>query len=852
MSAQGGKGAARAALSGELSQLWASGFKLHQAGRLAEAAGAYRKVLAQAPDHFDSRHLLGVIALQQGRLEEAREDIAHAIRIDPAQGDAYSNLGTVLLRLNLLGEARAALETAVRLSPKDPAAAVNLGTVLLRQGEAAAAAARFRAALSCGAAPDVRNQLGAALLEAGDAAGAAREFQALLRQRPTHAPAHNNLGIALERTGDTRRALQEYERAFTLEPNDDGARSNHASLLARTGRLQEALRGFEEAVRRQPRSAAAHANLGALLRDTGRFAAAGAALAKALELDPKLAEARLNSASLALETGDAGRALAMLDGLLKDRPRNADAHTMRGRALLAAGRLAEAEAALGHALEIDARLAQAHHVLGLVRMAQGDAAGARASHEQAAALDPAHAQARWAAVMARLPALREREEEAQASRESFAQGLRDLDRWFDASRAPQGFTVVGSTQPFYLAYQAGNHKALLDAYGRLSDRLLRAWQDVPTAPAPASTAGRPIRIGFVSAQIRDHSVWTALLRGWVQHLDRSRFAVQLFNLSGASDEQTQAARALAQHVDTGPAGLHEWVERIQRAAPDVLVYPEIGMDGMAARLAGLRLAPLQLATWGHPITTGLPTVDAFISAAAFEPAGAQEHYTEQFVALPGLGVHYEPLLVKPQRIDRSALGLPANAPLLLCPGLPYKYAPLQDDLWVDIAQRLPEARLVFFRGGPQRAHEALRNRLKQRFAERGLDSEKHVCWLPLLGRPQFFGLMREACLFLDTVGFSGFNTVMQAVECELPVIAWEGEAMRGRFGSGVLKEVGLDECVATDAQSYADLAVALTRDAGQRTAIQAHLRKHRDRLFSTAAPVRALEDFIAQRLHSPA
>jgi protein O-GlcNAc transferase len=851
MSEGSSNGSPGAVLTPELTRLWANGFEHHQAGRLAEAAGLYQRVLAAAPAHFDSRHLLGVIALQQGRLEDARKDITQAIRIDPGQADAYSNLGTVLLRSGLLAEAQAALESAVSLDPRDPGAAVNLGTVLLRRGEAAGAAARFRAALSCGAPADVRNQLGAALLEAGDAAGAAAEFRTLLRFQPTHAQAHNNLGIALERTGDSPGALQEYERAFTLDPDNASARSNHASLLARTGRAQEALRGFEEAVKRQPRSAAAHANLGALLRDTGRLAMAGASLAKAIELDPTLVEARLNSASLALETGDPARALALLDGLLKDRPRNADAYTMKARALLGAGRPAEAEGPLQRALEIDARLAQAHHVLGLVRMAQGDAAGACASHEQAATLDPSHAQARWAAVMARLPALLEREDQAAPSRESFAQGLRDLERWFDATRAPQGFMAAGSTQPFYLAYQRGNHKELLATYGRLCERLLRAWQHAPAPPTRVSAAGRRIRIAFVSAQIRDHSVWTAILRGWVQHLDRARFAVDLFDLSGSSDAQTQVAYGLAQHVETGPAGLHEWVERLRGARPDVLVYPEIGMDGMASRLAALRLAPLQLGTWGHPLTTGFPTVDAFVSAAAFEPAGAQEQYTEELVALPGLGVHYEPLLVKPQPIDRAALGLPAHAPLLLCAGLPYKYAPREDDLWVDIAQRLPEARLVFFMGGPRRAHEGLRRRLNQRFADRGLDADQHVCWLPLLSRPQFFGLMRDACLFLDTVGFSGFNTVMQAIECELPVIAWEGEALRGRFGSGVLREIGLDECVAHDAAAYAALAVGLTRDAGRRTSIQAHLRKHRDRLFSTLAPVRALEEFIEQRLRRP-
>lgn len=829
----------------DVSQVWAAGFQHHQAGRLAQAAQAYREVLAALPDHFGARHLLGVVALQEGRHDEAFQHISEAIRIDPREASAHSNLGTVLLRSGQLAQARAALETAVSLDPRDADAAANLATVLMRLGDAPAAAQALRAALAAGAAAELRNDLGVALLDS-DAAAAASEFRALLRERPDHADAQANLGVALERCGDFEGALREYERAQRIDLRSPRPPSSRAALLARLGRMDEARVGFEEAVRRAPDSAGAHANLGALLRDTGHLPLAAAALERALQLDPKLPEARLNAAAVALDTGEPARAEKLLAPLLQAQPRHAEALAMRGRIDLAQGRLAEAEAALRRALESDPLLAPAHHVLGLVSMALGDAQAAAGHHERASQLDPADARARWAAVMARLEPLPSSEAAAAASREAFAQGVAELDRWFDPARAAHGYAAVGSTQPFYLAYQAGNHKALLAPYGRLCARLMAAWPGRPS-PAPAHAAGRPIRLGIVSAQVRDHSVWTAILRGWVQHIDRSRFEVHLFSLGGVEDPQTRAARALVPHFHAGPAGFQEWTARIAAAACDVLLYPEVGMDAMTTKLASLRLAPLQLATWGHPLTTGLPTLDAFISAAAFEPPGAQDHYGETLVALPGIGVHYEPLQVEPRAVDRRALGLPPGAPLLLCPGLPYKYAAADDDLWVDIARRLPQARLVFFRAGPPRAHLRLRERLSARFSAHGLDAQAHLAWLPQLPRPEFFALMREATLFLDSVGFSGFNTVMQAIECALPVIALEGDAMRGRFGSGVLRQAGLDDCVAATRTAYADSAVALVLDEARRAEVQARLRAARERLFSTVAPVRALEDFIERR-----
>ena len=792
--------------------------------------------------------MLGVIALQEGRLDEAREHISHAIRVNPRQGSAHGNLGTVQLRSGRLPQARAALEQAIALNPKDIDSASTLGTVLLRMGEPVAAAARFRSALAAGADEQLRNELGAALLAAGDAAGAAREFQALLQRRPDHAQSHNNLAIALERTGDLDGALVEFERAAALKTGYAEAANNRASLLARMGRLDDARRGFDDALRQDPRDARAHANLGALLRDTGQLALAGASLRRALELDPGLFQARLNTALLALDSGDAPQALALLSPLVKDDPRSAPAHVARGLALLAQDQLSEAQAALERALAIEPQLAQAHHVRGLVQMSRGDSEGARRSHEQAAALDPADVQARWAAVMARLPAFVLDDAQGAPSREAFAQGLAELDRWFDAGRVARGHAAVGSTQPFYLAYQAGNHQQLLQTYGRLCARLMGAWAGRAAEPAASTRTGTAIRVGIVSAQVRDHSVWTAIVRGWLQQLDRSRFEVHIFSLGAADDAQTRLARGLASRFESGPAGLQEWTARIGRSAPDVLIYPEIGMDAVTTKLAALRLAPLQLATWGHPLTTGLPSIDAFISAAAFEPPDAQAQYCEEVVELPGLGVHYEPLEVRSHSVDRRALGLPAIAPLLLCPGLPHKYAPADDDLWVDIARQLPEARLVFFNARRGELHERLRQRLAAAFAARGLRLDSHVCWLPLLPRPQFFGLMREACLFLDSPGFSGFNTVMQAVECVLPIVALEGNSLRGRFGSGVLRQIGLDECVAASKAAYVELAVALARDAGRRAAIQAHMQRQRGRLFGTAEPVRALERFLEHRV----
>ena len=120
-------------------------------------------------------------------------------------------------------------------------------------------------------------------------------------------------------------------------------------------------------------------------------------------------------------------------------------------------------------------------------------------------------------------------------------------------------------------------------------------------------------------------------------------------------------------------------------APHVLIYPGILMDMMSFQLAAQRLAPVQCNSWGHPETSGLPTLDYFLSSDLMEPPDATEHYTEQLVRLPNLSVYYEPVATEAVALTRHELGLHADAPMFWCGQSLYKYLPQFDDVYPRIA-----------------------------------------------------------------------------------------------------------------------------------------------------------------------
>jgi predicted O-linked N-acetylglucosamine transferase (SPINDLY family) len=144
---------------------------------------------------------------------------------------------------------------------------------------------------------------------------------------------------------------------------------------------------------------------------------------------------------------------------------------------------------------------------------------------------------------------------------------------------------------------------------------------------------KKIQIGIVGEQIYDHSVWNAITKGIVLNTNKELFEINIFKLGKKSDEETTLAKINSNIFLEGLNTLEEWCKTISSQNMDILIYPEIGMHQMTIQLASMRLAPIQIASWGHPETTGLPTIDYFISAELFEDGNSDNNYSEKLIKL---------------------------------------------------------------------------------------------------------------------------------------------------------------------------------------------------------------------------
>jgi protein O-GlcNAc transferase len=470
---------------------------------------------------------------------------------------------------------------------------------------------------------------------------------------------------------------------------------------------------------------------------------------------------------------------------------------------------------------------------------------------------------RLGATMATLPIVAEDAAAAERCRVEYAASLSDLEQFF-AQRRARGITAVqaredaeavGTTQPFFLAYQGRDDKELQARYGRMVTGIMAAgypqFANAPALPPPAP--GEPIRVAIVSGHLRGHSVLKIPVWGWASLIDRRRFRLFAYHTTGHPDGETARVRRSFERFVQGPLTVEQWCETIRADAPHIVIFPEIGMDQMTARLAGLRLAPVQASSWGHPETSGLPTIDYFLSSDLMEPPEADAYYTEKLVRLPNLGVAYVPPPIAESTVTRETLGLrPDEIVFWCCQHIP-KYLPEFDGVFARIAREVPNARFLFI-ASPRGEEVTTRfhRRLARAFAAQGLDAARHVGMLGRLLTADFVGVARISDVFLDSIGWSGCNSALECLDASLPIVTWPGPFMRGRHSAAILRMMGITETIAASADDYVAIAVRLARDPAWRAALCARMAENRARLYADPAPVRALESFIENVVRAPA
>jgi predicted O-linked N-acetylglucosamine transferase (SPINDLY family) len=785
-----------------LAQAFERGTRHHQAGELQQAAVMYRQVLSIDPRHADSRHLLGVIALQIGQAATALSYFDDALKLQPRLAEYHNSRGKALRELGRLAEAEAAWRQALRLRGRFPEARFHLGALLLNLG-------RFADAASCG-----------------------REA---VRQTPDAWEAQTLLGHALAGLGQPEEAEPYYQKAVRLNPRSPDAHNNLGYVLNQLGRATEAEACYREALRLDPGFASAHNNLGCCLQDLRRLADAELCFREALRLKPDFADALANLAGALEKLGRCEEAEACCRAALRLKPDLPDAHNTLGSIFRSTARPAEAEASYREALRLRPGFALAHSNLGCIMLDFGRTIDAVACFREALRSSPGTIEARTNLILALKKLGHWRQAEAEARevlrrRPDFSEARVNLGHLLLAQERhdeaiSQFEQALAHDARFMPAWQGlrGAWTYVPDADPDRSFAANRAFgrtaasQAKPKSLTNSRVPDRRLRIGWLSSDFRAHPVGRNL-ELFFAHRNAVAFETICYADVKTPDTMTDWFRG---HCDLwrSISGLDDAAvaDLIRTDGIDIMIYLAGRFDSNHPELAAWRPAPVQISLFDAG-TSGLAEMDYLIADPVMVPAHPVEQFTERVLRLPNFYLHSPP----------NDSPLPNDPPSLSGRGVTFgcfhNPTKLNSDvvaLWSEILRRLPHARLRF-KYLELYASDELRAAMRKRFGEELKDRIEFDPIRTAIG--QHLSQYDQIDIALDPFPFNGSTATFEALCMGVPVVTLLGRTLMGRWTASMLNKVDLTECIARSPDDYVEIATRLAAEQGRLVELRHELR----------------------------
>ncbi|RFC32574.1 MAG: putative O-linked N-acetylglucosamine transferase, SPINDLY family [Candidatus Nitrotoga sp. SPKER] len=673
---------------------------------------------------------------------------------------------------------------------------------------------------------------------------------------PQESRYHFLRGLTLEDLHRPDEAIASLQNAIRVKPDYAEACNNIGIILHDQKRFAQAAANFRDAIHYKPDYPEAYNNLGTSLRALGDLAGAQQQFAQAVLLKPDYALAHYNQGITHLDMGQLNLAETSFRHALRLKPDHVQACNYLGSVQHQLGKLDEAEASFTHAAQMKPGKNGAElNKLARVFWEQGRIEQTLAAYRQAQMLNPHELKSALGALLS-LPAVYRNQIDLLEARQRFANGLKILHANipnFISHNQPEKLLDELRWSNFYLAYQGLDDKSLQTDYAQFIAAMLEKIAPQFMHPrVKKDTAGRRLRIGYLSSFFRNCTVGM-YFRSWITRLDREQFEIFVYHTRSETDPVTQEIIDACDHFRHLVAGIissGSIANTVLADDLDVLVYPELGMDNTSFLLAAMRLAPVQCAGWGHPVTSGHKNIDYYFSSAAMEPDNAKLHYSEKLILIEGLGTYYsKPALPTPAR--RADFALPEGKTLYLCPQSLFKIHPDNDALLANILERDPDGVIVMFAGRHPNITNTFFSRLVQALSARGLESQGRGIILPSMAHDDYLRVNMLCDVMLDTLHWSGGNTTLDALACGLPVVTLPGEFMRGRQSYGMLKCMGLDELIAKDQDDYIEIAIKIATDSKWCQQVVQRIITSSNSIFNMGKSLRQMESFYHSVFNVP-
>ncbi|MEM5384677.1 tetratricopeptide repeat protein [Paraburkholderia phymatum] len=786
----------------ELQKLLERALEHHQAGRLADAQALYKEILAREPGQPGAQHFLGLLGCQIGQYDAgiALMEQSLAARREPAY---LNNLGNVLREHGRLDDAIARYQEAVSLKADYAEAHNNLGNAL-REAKRA-----HEAMQSCARAIELKpdyahayNNLGNALQDLGELEAASKSYGKAIALAPDFARAHSNLGNVRLAQQQTDAAIDSYRRAVQLQPDLRAARQGLSAALRAKGDLAGALALADPMPPREELDQ--HMALARQLRAQRQFSVASAIYQKVLAVDPDNAHAHCELADVCGCLGAYDDAVSHARRAIELAPRDVAAYNILGNAYYSLEKFEAAELSHQYALEFDADNAQTYHYLAMVQVKQNKPGDALANCSKALSIAGKNA-----AMLLTLGDIRRQ--------------LNDVRGGIAAYR--EALTHGGDAMPVYIRMLFAmtsspefEPREWLDDARRFGE--LMRIRSQPFEHAPGSPRDkRPLRVGFVSGDLRSHPVGI-FLESVIERIDRTRIEPVAYSTYAFEDDITRSLKASFSEWH-GVHGMttEEAARKIHADSIDVLVDLAGHTSWTGLPIFGFKPAPVQVSWLGFFATTGSTAIDYFLGDRHVLPETEEAHFVERPWRLPDSYLCFTP---PREAVSVGPLPMLSNGHVTFgCFGKLVKVTDKVIAVWSRLMRALPGSRL--FLKAPELKASDMCEATKARFAAHGIDEGRLILEGPS-PRALYLDAYNRVDITLSPFPYGGGTTTAEGLWMGVPVLGMKGDRFVTHICESLLHTAGLGEWIAEDEEDYVRKALAYAGDPGKLNTLRAGLR----------------------------
>lgn len=755
------------------------------AGRVEEARTTYRKLLEQMPDHPEGHHNLGLLAYQEGDVDQALEHLMNAVEARPGEAEFWHSLIGVLVALSAFDHAHNALEQA--------------GAA----GIAAEELERMRQSIAAAEAPPPLEPMEPVQLSID---GEREEILAAVQRILARSRAQKASGKKAELRGriPERKVIDRMTRLFNagelreLEQFAGKLTRSHPLHPAgwhflgmarmRLGERLESLRALIKANELHPGDALMLDHLGTALTSFNYVAEAASLFELSLEIRPNKIDTIVRYANLAVSCRDLDRAEELARRAVEVAPCSAMACRMMAIVLLHRRSPLEAVPYLEQAIQADPTMGDAYQDLGYAYFSLGMLDKSVSTSELAVERNPENA-------------------------------------------------AAYSNLLFFVSHQEGlSPEEIFRKHLGFGERF-EAPLGHPRPHENDRDPERRLRIGLVSADFYNHAV-AHFLTPVLEHIDRDRFDLFAFHNTVKFDETSEKLKSLFKYwVAVSHVSDRDLAEIVRACRIDVLI-------DLSGHTAGNRLltfarkpAPVQMSWIGYADTTGLKSMDYFVTDRFLAPPGSfDEHFSETLLRLDNtitFTFDADAPPVGPAPVMKNGFVTFGSF------NRPGKITSITLDVWAALMNAVPGARLLI---GSVDTEKVSRH-LAQELASRGVD-ESRLRFLPRIPLRRYLEAHADVDVLLDTFPYNAGTTALHSLWMGVPVLTMKGKRIVSNIGAALMAKADLPAFVAEDDDDFVNKGVALAQQPELIASIRSRLRQHlsNQQGFSSEYATRCLED----------